>query len=210
MLVRISLFLALVVFAAAGAQATTVSFGDWVYNTTDQIDWQVSVDDESNEGYFTFNIDIGDQTLTGDVIGFGFNSELNFGSSGINLDLVESFTDGVAFGNCRGACNFNGTGINPEYAFSVGALGQDFVSRFSFGLPTFGATLTANTFSLTAIRALQVGDDRENSVKDYSATATVVAVPELNGNWAVIVAALLLSCLLLKQHRTVRLAPRFA
>lgn len=200
-MLRLVIVALMMVFASAQTQATSVSFGNWVYNTSDEIDWQVTVDDTTNDGFYTFNIDIGDQSLLGDVIGFGFDSSVNYGTSGLNLDLIESYTDGVGVGRCNGACNFNGTGIWPEYTFSIGRLGQDFVSSFSFGLPSFGEPLTESTFTLAAIRALQVGDDREGSVKDFSTSGTVTAVPELNGDWAVIVAALILSCLMLQQTR---------
>ena len=181
------------------AQAVVLTYDNWNYNSSYEIDWVVTVDDESNAGQFTFNVSIGDSSLLGDIVGFGFDTGLDYGSS--ILDDVTNYSS-YTFGNCSGNCNWNGTGIRPDYAFSVGSNGAtDFVTSFSFGVDSLGSLLTADTFSLVAIRGQSVGDDREGSVKDFSASTSVHTAPELSASLAPVSIALLAGLMLMGVER---------
>lgn len=209
-------------FASVQSQATTIAYTDWVYNTGDEISWDVTVDDTSNDGFFTFNIAIDGGTI-GDIRGFGFDTDLNFealladydnfgleygddyASTPLSfMDLLVDYNNVIS--ECtRDACNWNGTAArNPDYEFAVGSqgLGSDDIQFFSFGIPTFGEELTEDTFELVAIRATSVGeeDSRGGSVKDYSATGTAVAVPELNGSIGGFAIAFLVAGLMLRSR----------
>ncbi|WP_317930985.1 hypothetical protein [Halioxenophilus sp. WMMB6] len=196
---RSTLLTAAALLMAVSAQATTVNFTNWTYNSSNQVDWQVSVDDTTDAGFFYFSVDIGDPGLTGDIVGFGFDTNIDYGAS--ILDDIKSYAADPVFGTCDAFCNWNGTGITPDYSFSVGSNGAtDTITSFHFGLPTFGQSLSTSTFSLVAIRAQTVGPN-EDSVKDY---ATVAGVPELNGSWAVLIFALVAALLALTSNRSRR------
>lgn len=172
------------VFIASTANAATITFDDWVYNNDGedlQADWLVTIDDTSNPDYFTFTVDIGDDDVLGDITAFGFNTDVDYGSD--FLDSLQDYSS-VGFGDCARSCNWNGTDArNPDYAFTVGSNGgTDFNTTFSFGLPSFGLELTEDTFELVAIRAQSLGVDGEGSSKDYSVTAQIAEVPELNAS----------------------------
>lgn len=175
--------------AGASTHATTLTYTDWTYNTGDEIDWQVTIEETTYDDgggaqdIFLFNVSIGEQDLIGDIIGFGFNTSIDYGDSILDGDLI-SFADDPAFGACSGSCNWNGTAArNLDYSFSVGSNGlrggSDDYQAFSFGLLTLGNDLALDTFSLVAIRSTSVGfgEDREESVKDFSLTPWVEEVP---------------------------------
>ncbi len=200
--------------ATASAHAATVSYTDWTYNTDDEIDWLVTIEESTytdssgtEQDIFLFDVGIGSGDLVGDIVGFGFNTHIDYGSSVLDGELI-AFADSPTFGSCSGSCNWNGTDArNPDYSFAVGNNGLsgsgDDHQSFSFGLLALGNELTAETFSLVAIRATSVGmgDDREESVKDYSSMATVENVPELNGSLASIMFALVASLMGIKRRR---------
>jgi len=192
---RIALW-ALAALTSAGANASTINFSDWTYNNLNseaQVDWLVSIDDTSNAGYFTFNIAIGDSDPSGDILGFGFETDIDYGSD--YLGLVQNYST-TRFGACANACNFNGTAArNIDYSLAIGSTGTDFITSFSFGMPDFGQTLTTDTFSMVAIRAISIGD-KDYTSKDYSRTRSAVAVPKLNGSKAALVPGLLATTLL--------------
>ena len=168
-------------------QANIITFDNWHYNSHDNIDWQVSIDDESHNDYFTFTISIGNIDTIGDILGFAFDSTAHFD---LNSDLVNysphgfsSFaTDSV---RCGSGCNFNGAIRNNfDHIFKVGqqGAGSDYVTEFSFGLASNGLTLDENLFTRVAIRAQSVGSDCDNSrcngsVKDYSDSRTTEGFP---------------------------------
>ena len=199
-------------FAATGVHATSVNYTDWVYNSADEIDWMVTVEESTydnggvSEDIFSFDVNIGDQDLVGDIIGFGFNTDIDYGSSVLDGDLI-SFADSPDFSSCGSGCNWNGTGISLDYSFMVGNNGlrggSDDNQSFSFGLLAYGNALQLDTFSLVAIRATSVGsgDDREESVKNYSATVTIEDVPELNGSMAATMFALMASIVGFNRNR---------
>ncbi|WDE01076.1 PEP-CTERM sorting domain-containing protein [Thalassomonas actiniarum] len=173
------------------SHATVITFEDWQYNSGYQIDWRVSIDDESNDGFFTFNIGIGTANPTGDILGFAFDTTADFD---IPADLVNYST--YDFSNyttdslsCGPGCNFNGaTRYNFDNLFKVGDQGSggDYVTLFSFGLAKGDLILDETLFTRVAIRAQSVGDDCDTnncngSVKDISEDPTVqppVSVPE--------------------------------
>lgn len=190
---KLSSLAALLVFTASAANATTIVYDDWNYsNPNAEVDWTVTVDDTSNADFYTFSVDINNMDLTGDIIGFGFNTDIDYGSD--YLDLIADY-DSVGFGTCAFLCNWNGTAAeNPDYTFSVGRQGADYITSFSFGLPYFGQALEADTFSLVAIRARAIGDDHAFA-KDYASAGSVVAVPELNGSVFGLCAAFVLTVL---------------
>ncbi len=210
------LFATATLFAAAQAQATTVSYTDWTYNTDDQVDWVVTIEEATQDVYgkeidiFHFTVDIADDDLVGDIIGFGFNTDINYGL--LIQDDIISYSDSPDFGFCSGSCNWSGTEVGrlPDYSFSVGRNGtrggRDDHQSFSFGLKSWGHELQADTFSLVAIRATSVGEEdgsREESVKDYSSEGMieVESVPELNGSLASIMFALMASVMGLARRR---------
>lgn len=181
------------------AQAVMISYDSWVYNSSNEVDWLVTIDDTSNAGQFTFNVGIGDTSLLGDIIGFGFDTGVDYGVS--VLDNITNYS-AYAFNDCSSSCNWNGTGASDlDYSFSVGSngAGSDFVTSFSFGLDDFGVALSEDTFSLVAIRAQSVGGGR--SVKDYSSSGNVSSVPELSASAAPISLALLSAIFLLGIER---------
>ncbi|WDE03398.1 PEP-CTERM sorting domain-containing protein [Thalassomonas viridans] len=184
-------FTALLLSFTAASQATVISFEDWQYNSGYQIDWRVTVDDESNDGFFTFNIGIGTANPTGDILGFAFDTTGDFD---IPADLVNYSS--YDFSNysqdslsCGPGCNFNGaTRFSFDNLFRVGdqGSGSDYVTLFSFGLAQNGLTLDESLFTRVAIRAQSVGNDCDinncnGSVKDISedpTTVTPTPVPE--------------------------------
>ena len=158
--------------------ATVITFADWQYNSSDHIDWQISIDDESHSDYFTFNVSIGEVNPSGDILGFAFDSSADFN---LNTDLVNfSGYEFSSFGTdslkCGSGCNFNGAVSNGfDYIFKVGqqGSGSDYVSQFSFGLEKGGLTLDESLFTRVGIRAQSVGSNCASSscngsVKDFS------------------------------------------
>ncbi|WDE03397.1 PEP-CTERM sorting domain-containing protein [Thalassomonas viridans] len=161
-----------------------ITFDNWQHNSSDHIDWQVTIDDESHKDYFTFNVSIGKENPSGDILGFAFDSLADFDLTTdlVNYSTYELSSFGTDSLNCGPGCNFNGavsTGF--DYIFRVGqqGSGNDYVSEFSFGLAKNGFSLDENLFSRIGIRAQSVGNDCENtncngSVKDYSQTPNVI------------------------------------
>ncbi|WP_281558828.1 PEP-CTERM sorting domain-containing protein [Thalassomonas sp. RHCl1] len=162
------------------SQASIITFDDWQYNSDDHIDWQVTIDDESHEDYFTFNISIGEVNPSGDILGFAFDSSADFNLSTdlINYSTYELSSFASDSLSCGRGCNFNGAIRNDfDYIFRVGqqGSGSDYVSEFSFGLAKNGLTLDENLFTRVGIRAQSVGNNCDSSscngsVKDYSQT----------------------------------------
>ncbi|WDE13771.1 PEP-CTERM sorting domain-containing protein [Thalassomonas haliotis] len=187
------------------SHATVITFSDWQYSSGDHIDWQISIDDESHSGYFTFNISIGTANLTGDILGFAFDSSADFN---LNTDLVNfSAYEFSSFGSdslrCGSGCNFNGAVSNGfDYIFKVGQQGSssDYVSQFSFGLEKGAFTLDENLFTRVGIRAQSVGSNCTNSncngsVKDFSenpGTVTPEPTPVPEPGTAILLGSVLL------------------
>jgi len=183
-----TLFTAVLLSLSISSQATVITFNDWQYNSNDHIDWLVTVDDESHEDYFTFNISIGEENPSGDVLGFAFDSQADFNLAGdlVNYSAYELSAYGTNSLKCGRGCNFNGAVRNSfDYIFRVGqqGSGNDYVSEFSFGLAKNGLTLDQSLFTRVGIRAQSVGSNCSSSncggsVKDYSETPdTVIPVP---------------------------------
>lgn len=187
---------------AASANATTITYSDWVYsNPNAEVEWLVTIDDTSNADYFTFTLDIVEGSVEGDMFGFGFDTDIDFGPDYLNL--IENYST-TTFGTCSFICNWNNTGAEDvEYTLAIGGTGSDYVTSFSFGLPSNGVELTADTFSLVAIRAAQIDGNGGPGgfAKDYSVSASAVAVPELNGSLSVIILALVATALMLVRGR---------
>ena len=89
----------LIMFFSMLSNAEVITYTDWEYNSSDEIDWIVTIDDESHADYFTFNIGIGSPLLTGDVLGFAFSKyglgyeyALNSNNSlGINFNITYKY-----------------------------------------------------------------------------------------------------------------------
>lgn len=181
----------LIMFFSMLSNAEVITYTDWEYNSSDEIDWIVTIDDESHADYFTFNIGIGSPLLTGDVLGFAFDISADFALPAdlVNFSPYDIGNYNTNSLNCGPGCNFNGaTSDNFDHLISIGQQGSggDNVTTFSFGLEKGDLTLDENLFTRVGIRAQSVGDNCDNSscdgsVKDISATSmsgSITDVPE--------------------------------
>ena len=180
-------FLTLVLTVPTSGTASTLTFTNFVHNTTPAILWDVMIDD-ATANFFTVKVRVDPlSTVIGDILGIGFDVTPTYKALLTASDIAGTDITGI-FQNtrsCGPGCNFNG--ITPNTFDRIVRIGHQgsaggLVTATTFTLATHGQTLQASPFTTVGIRAQSVGpapDGGGGSAKDISSTRMLItAVPE--------------------------------
>jgi hypothetical protein len=167
--------------------ASTLTFTNFVHNSTPAVLWDVMIDD-ATANRFTVKVSVAATSAnSGDILGIGFNLAPAYKALLTSSDITGPQVTGTFqhTGSCGQGCNFNGVTPNAfDWIVRIGHQGSagGLITNTTFTLATHGQTLTSSTFTTLGIRAQSVGP-RPNggggSAKDTSTTRTLaIAVPE--------------------------------
>ena len=167
--------------------ASTLTFTNFVHNSTPAVLWDVMIDD-ATANLFTVKVQVAPtSTVIGDILGIGFNVAPTYKALLTASDIAGTQVTGI-FQNtrsCGQGCNFNG--VIPNTFDRLVRLGHQgtaggLITATTFTIATHGQTLDASTFTMVGIRAQAVGPRPTGgggSAKDTSSTRVLIAaVPE--------------------------------
>lgn len=177
---------AIALFAMAmQANATTISFTNWIHNSgSDASDYVVTVNDD-NAGYFLVNVDVSAAGLASDpstdILGVFFNAHEDLLASNINnfsanVGSVSICVNGL-LSSCGNGNNLNGLGVTFDIGMKTGSTGSGdgALQSFSFRVDSV-LGITLSDFDLFGIRAQSTGTGN-GSDKAYSGPSTSVPEP---------------------------------
>jgi len=167
--------------------ASTLTFTNFVHNSTPAVLWDVMIDD-ATANLFTVKVRVDTtSTVIGDILGLGFNVAPTYKALLTASDIAGTQVTGIFqnTGSCGQGCNFNG--VTPDTFDRIVRIGHQgtaggLITATEFTIAAHGQTLDTSTFTMVGIRALSVGPEPNGgggSAKDTSSTRTLIAaVPE--------------------------------
>jgi hypothetical protein len=167
--------------------ASTLTFTNFVHNSTPAVLWDVMIDD-ATANLFTVKVRVDPtSTVIGDILGLGFNVAPTYKALLTASDIAGTQVTGIFqnTGSCGQGCNFNG--VTPDTFDRIVRIGHQgtaggLITATEFTIATHGQTLDTSTFTMVGIRAQSVGSEPNGgggSAKDTSSTRTLIAaVPE--------------------------------